>query len=192
DRQSATGTRVARPAKTRVLRPDSLPRPPVEIGAHPRSQFGHRLDRVGADRKRAKIEIAGRTRGPPARIFTLGCNQLDLDCDTAVIESRNTDIEPVADLQALDEILAKIEVDPDVVQIDQGHERHARRYIFARLDIALVDLRSDGSIDHELIDDRLNALDIGIGLFDTGLGDRPLLFRVAIDGLLIGRFGLIH
>ena len=51
--------------------------------------------------------------------------------------------------RVLDEILAQIEVDPDVVEIDQGNERHARRDIFARLDIALIDLRGDGGIDHE-------------------------------------------
>src|SRR6202035_6035953 len=102
------------------------------------------------------------------------------------IESRNKDIKSIADLQVLDEILAKVEVDPDVGQIDQGYERHTRRYIFARLHIALIDLRGDGGIDHELIDDRLNALDIGIGLFDVGPGNGPLFFGVAVDGLVVG------
>src|ERR1700722_3138816 len=166
--------------------PASFPGLPVEISAHSRSQLGYRLHRVGPDRKRPQVEIARSTRGPPARIFTLGRNKLDLDRDTALIERRNPDIESVADLQVLDEVLAKIEVDPDVGQIDQGNQRHARRYIFARLYIALIDLRGEGGIDHELIDDRLNALDIGIGLFDVGLGDSPLLFGVAIDGLLVG------
>ena len=55
------------------------------------------------------------------------------------------DIESIADLQSLDEILAKIEVDPDVGQIDQGNERYARRYVLARLDIALIDLRGYGA-----------------------------------------------
>jgi hypothetical protein len=64
-------------------------------------------------------------------------------------------------------------VGSDIGQIDPRYERHARRHIFARLDIALLDLRGDGSIDHQLIDDGLNALDIGIGLFDIGLADRP-------------------
>jgi hypothetical protein len=97
----------------------------------------------------------------------------------------------IADLQVLHEILAKIEMNPDVGQIDQGNQRYAGRYIFARLDIALIDLRGNGGIDNELIDDRLNALDIGIGLFDAGSGNGPLLFGVAIDRLLVGRFGLI-
>ena len=42
-----------------------------------------------------------------------------------------------------------------------------------------------------MIDDRLNALDIGIGLFDVGPGNGPLFLGVAIDRLFIGRFGLI-
>src|ERR1700722_19306965 len=129
--------------------PASFPGLPVEIGAHPRSQFGHRLDRIGADRKRPQVEIARSTRGPPARIFALGCNKLDLDRDTALIESRNTDIKSIADLQALDEILAKVEVDPDVGQIDQGYEWHTRRYIFARLHIALTNLEGEGGKDRK-------------------------------------------
>src|SRR5207244_9428208 len=108
-----------------------------------------------------------------------------LDRDTAVSESRNTDIKSITDLQSLDEILAKIEMNPDVGQIDQGNERNARRYILARLHIALIDLRSYGSIDLELIDDRLNALDIGICLFDAGPGNSSLFFCVAVDSLLV-------
>src|SRR6267378_2219958 len=191
DRETASRTRAARPAEIRVSMPVSLPCPPVEIGAHPRSQLGHRLDRVGADRKRPQVEIARSTRGPPARIFALGCNKLDLDRDTAVIKGRNTDIKSIADLQTLDEILAKIEMNPDVGQIDQGNERYARRYVLARLHIALIDLRGYGSIDLELVDDRLNALDIGICLFDAGPGNSSLLFCVAVDSLLVGRFSLI-
>jgi hypothetical protein len=127
---------------------------------------------AGPGRRGSKTS-AGRNRRkrawPASSHIRPWCNKLDLDRDAAVSEGRNADIESIADLQALDEILAKIEVDPDVGQIDQGNERHARRYIFARLDIALIDLRGYGSIDLELIDDRLNALDIGIGLFDVGL-----------------------
>ena len=81
----------------------------------------------------------------------------------------NPNVEPIADFQRLHQILAKIEVDPDVGQIDQGDEGYTRRHIFARLYIALVHLRSDGRIDGELIYDRLNTLDIRICLFDVGL-----------------------
>src|SRR5712672_1771440 len=186
DRETASRTRAARPAEIRVSMPVSLPCPPVEIGAPARSQLGYRLDRIGADRKRPQVEIARSARGPPARIFALGCNKFEFDRDTAVSESRNADIKSIADLQALDEILAKIEMNPDVGQIDQGNQLYARRYICARLHVALVDLRGDGGIDHELIDDRLNALDIGIGLFDAGPGNGSLLFCVAIDGLFVG------
>ncbi len=95
-------------------------------------------------------------------------------------------VKSIADFQALHQILAKIEVDPDIGQIDQGDEWHARRNIFARLHIALIDLRGNGSIDNQLIDDGLHALDIGIGLFDIGLGNRPFFPCVAIDSLIVG------
>jgi len=95
-------------------------------------------------------------------------------------------IESIPDLQALHQILAKIEVNPDIGQIDQSNERHARRYIFARLDVALVDLRSDRGIDRELIDGRLNALDIRVALFDIGPGNGPLLLCITVDSLIVG------
>src|ERR1700742_2609714 len=191
DRASASGTRVARPAGNLALLPVSLTRPPVEIGAHARAELRHRLDRIGADRKCPEIEIAGRTRGAPTRIFAFGRDQLDFHRDHPVTQRGNMDIELVAYLQTLDQILTQIEVDPDILQVDQGHERYARRYVFARLDIALVDLRGDWGIDDELIDDRLNALDVGIGFFDAGLGNRPLFLGVAVDRLLVGRGRLI-
>src|ERR1700690_268425 len=97
DRAAASGTRVARPAGNRAWMPNSLPRPPVEIGAHAWSELGHGLNRIGADRKCPEVEIAGSARGAPARIFALGRNQLDLDRDNPVTERRNMDVELVAD-----------------------------------------------------------------------------------------------
>jgi asparagine N-glycosylation enzyme membrane subunit Stt3 len=41
-------------------------------------------------------------------------------------ERRNADIEAVADLEAFDEVLAQIEVDPEIVEVDQRDQRHAR------------------------------------------------------------------
>ena len=86
-------------------------------------------------------------------------------------ERRNAHVEAVADLQRLDQILAQVEVDPEVVEIDQRHQRHAGRDVFARLDVALVDLRGHRRVDHHLIDDRLHGLDVG---------DRLLTFATAI------------
>ena len=59
----------------------------------------------------------------------------------AVGQRRNAHAEAVADLQRLDQVLAQVEVDPQVAEIDQGHQRHAGRHVFARLHVALVDLR---------------------------------------------------
>src|SRR6185436_19728993 len=102
----------------------------------------HLVDRVGADRERAQVEIAGGTGGAPACIFAFGGDQLDLDGDAPVGERRNAYVEAVADFQRLDQILAQIKVDPHVVEVDQRYQRHAGRDIFAGLDVALVDLRT--------------------------------------------------
>jgi len=55
------------------------------------------VDRIGADREGAKVEIAGGAGGAPARIFALGGDELNLDGDAAVAERRNADVEVVAD-----------------------------------------------------------------------------------------------
>src|SRR5271163_4315751 len=119
----------------------SLARPPVQISAHAGAQLRHLVDRIGANRKRAQVEIAGGAGGAPACIFALGGDELDLDGDTPVGERRDAHIEAVADFQRLDQIFAQIEMDPHVVEIDQGYQRHAGRDIFAELHVALVDLR---------------------------------------------------
>src|SRR5262249_53450315 len=113
----------------------------------------HFLDRVRANLKRAQVEIAGGAGGAPARIFAFGGDQPDLDGDAAVTQRRNSHVEAVADLQRLDQVLAQLEVDPHVVEIDQGHQRHAGRDVFAGVNVALVDLRGDRRVDDHLIDD---------------------------------------
>src|SRR3954465_5673452 len=129
DHETANGTRAARPAGIRALIQASWPGPPAEIGAHSRSKLGYRLHWIGADRKRPQVESPGGARGPPARIFALGRDELDLNRDGAVPECRNADIEAIADLEAFHEILAKIEMHPEIGQIDQGNERDARRHV---------------------------------------------------------------
>jgi hypothetical protein len=59
---------------------------------------------------------------------------------------------------------------------DGRHQRHAGRHVFARLDVALVDLRCHRGVDHHLVDDRLHGLDVGDGLADIRLGDLMLLY----------------
>src|ERR1700756_3181158 len=68
-------------------------RPPIQIGAHAGTQLRHLVDRVGADRERAQVEIAGGAGGAPACIFAFGGDQLDLDGDAAGGERRNAHIE---------------------------------------------------------------------------------------------------
>src|SRR5262249_32784891 len=102
---------------------------PIQVGAHARAQLGYLLHRVGADRERAQVEVAGGAGRAPARIFALGGDQPDLDGDAAVAERGNPHAEAVADLQRLHQVLAQIEMDPQVVEIDQRHQRHAGRDI---------------------------------------------------------------
>src|SRR5215831_7617948 len=170
----------------------SLAHPPVQVSAHAGTQLRHLVDRVGADRERAQVEIAGGAGGAPACIFAFGGDQFDLDGDATVGERRYAYVEAVADLQRFDEILAQIEVDPHVIEIDQGYQRHAGRDVFAGLHVALVHLRGYRRVDHHLLDDRLHGRDVGDRLLHGRCGDFVLLFGVAVDRLLVGRFGLIY
>src|SRR5262249_43581019 len=68
-------------------------RPPIQVGAHAGAELRHFLDRVGADRERAQVEIAGGAGGAPARIFAFGGDQFDLDGDAAVGGGRESDVE---------------------------------------------------------------------------------------------------
>src|SRR5262249_40919027 len=165
---------------------------PIQVGAHAGAQLRHLVDRVGADRERAQVEIAGGAGGAPACIFAFGGDQFDLDGDAAVGERRDAYVEAVADLQRFDEIFAQIEVDPHVIEIDQGYQRHAGRDVFAGLHVALVDLRGYRRVDHHLLDDRLHGRDVGDRLLHGRCGDFVLLFGVAVDRLLVRRFGLIY
>src|SRR5262249_12753189 len=76
----------------------SLARPPVQVSAHAGTQLRHLVDRVGADRERAQVEIAGGAGGAPARIFAFSGDEFDLDGDAAVGERRDAYVEAVAEL----------------------------------------------------------------------------------------------
>src|SRR5262249_18696735 len=116
----ASAIRAPRPTEIRIWPSASFACPPVQINAHARPQLRHLVDRIGANRESPKVEIAGRPGGTPARVFALGGNQLNLDSDTPIAKRRYTHTEAVADLQLLDEIFAKVEVDPKVAQVDQS------------------------------------------------------------------------
>src|SRR6185312_13019131 len=161
----------------------SLARPPVQIGAHAGAQLRHLIDRVGADRERAQVEIAGGAGGAPACIFAFGSDEFHLDRYTAVGARWDAYVEAIADFQRLDQVLAQIEVDPHVVEIDQRHQRHARRDVFAGLNVALVDLRGHRRVDHHLLDDRMHGRDVGRRFLDVRCGDLVLLFGIAVDRL---------
>src|SRR5258708_8528056 len=117
DRAAAIAIRVLRPA--RIPAAAALSSAPVQIGAHAGPQLRHLVDRISADREGAKVEVAGGAGGAPTRIFSLGGDQLDLDCDAAVTECRNADVEAVANLERLYQVLAQVQVDPEVAKIDQ-------------------------------------------------------------------------
>src|SRR5262245_13484228 len=70
--------------------------------------------------------------GAPARILAFGGDPPDLDGNAAVAERRNAHAETVAELERLDQVLAQMEVDPHVGEIDQGHQRHAGRDVIRR------------------------------------------------------------
>jgi multidrug efflux pump subunit AcrA (membrane-fusion protein) len=70
----------------RLMREALSARPPIQVGAHAGAELRHLVDRVGADRERAQIEVAGGAGSAPARIFAFGGDQFDLDGDAAVGE----------------------------------------------------------------------------------------------------------
>src|SRR5437016_14527590 len=102
---AAIAIRAGRRARTPASAPASSARPPVRIGAHAGTQLWHLVDRIGADRERPQVEVAGGAGGAPARILALGGDELDLDGDTAIVERRNVHAEAIADLQRLHQIL---------------------------------------------------------------------------------------
>src|SRR5215831_8975280 len=169
----------------------SLSRPPTQIGAHARSQLRHLFDRVRPDREGAQIEIASGPGCTPARILALGGDERDLGGNATIAERGNAHPDAITDLQRLHQVLAQVEVDPQVVEINQSHQRYARRHVFSGFHVALVDLRGDRRVDHHLVDNGLHGFDVGDCFPDIGLSDLPLLFRITIDRLLIGRSCLI-
>ena len=158
----------------------------------PGRSAGNGRDRIGAHLEGPKVEIAGGPRRAPARIFAARRDDADLGLDLPVAKRRHAHRKPVADLEALDEILAQVEAQPDVVKIDEREQRHAGRDIFAELRADLVDLRRDRRLDRQFVDSRLDRVDRGLRLDHIGAGDGALLFRVAGDGLLIGELRLIR
>src|SRR5258708_39883400 len=113
DRAAAIAIRVLRPA--RIPAAAALSSTPVQIGAHAGPQLRHLVDRIGADREGAKVKIAGGAGSAPARIFTLGGDQLDLDSDAAVGERRDAGVAAGANLERLGPGLAPSQVDPPFV-----------------------------------------------------------------------------
>ena len=91
----------------------------------PGRSSGTACHRIGSNLEGAQVEIAGRARGAPSRIFALGGDHLDLRRDHPVAERGHPHLEAVSELQALGEILAQIEAQPHIVQIDERQQRHA-------------------------------------------------------------------
>src|ERR1700722_16184386 len=72
---------------------------------------------IGAHLEGPEVEVAGRPRRAPSRIFAARLDKLDLGLDFLVPERWRTHFEPVADLEPLDQIFAQIEPQPDVIEV---------------------------------------------------------------------------
>src|SRR5262252_7166164 len=125
DRAAAIAARAERPEEIPAWPCASFSRPPIQIGAHARPQLRYLFDRVRADRERAQVEIASGAGGAPARILALGSDELDLGGNVTIAERRNAHADAITDLQRLYQVLAHVEVDPQVVEINQGYQRYA-------------------------------------------------------------------
>src|SRR3984957_9402098 len=132
--------RHAASSATRVLRPEAVPalqalslvlsRWPLGINAHARPKRGEGRNGIGAHLEGPEVEVAGRPRRAPTRIFATRLDKLDLRLDFLVPECGRAHLESVADLEPLDQILAEIEPQPDVVEVVQREKRHAGRDVF--------------------------------------------------------------
>src|SRR6202042_2463841 len=115
--------RRAASSAARVLRPEAVPalealslmvsRWPLGVNAHARPKGGEGRNGIGAYLESPEVEVAGRARRAPTRIFATRLDKLDLRLDFLVAERRRAHFEPVPDLQPLDQILAEIEPKPD-------------------------------------------------------------------------------
>src|SRR5258708_35404206 len=105
---------ISRPARVprRTERPGAEAAPstltvPVHVGAHAGPQLGNPIDGVGSDLEGPEIEVSGRTGRAPSGIFAACGDGSDFDADQAPAERGHAGLEPVADLESLDEILAQ-------------------------------------------------------------------------------------
>src|SRR5262249_30803717 len=125
---------------------------PVGVRAHARPQARNLLDGISADGEGSEVKVAGGPGRAPTRILTLRRDELDLGHDLPVAKSGKSNLDAIAELQGLDEVLAQIEPQPNVVHIDQGDERDARPDTLALFDIDLIDLSFAWCEHHHLID----------------------------------------
>src|ERR1700722_5675006 len=193
--------RRAASTATRVLRPEALPalealslvlsRWPLGVNAHARPKRGKRRNGIGAHLEGPEVEVAGRARRAPTRIFATRLDKLDLRLDFLVAERGRSHFEPVADLQPLDQILAQIEPKPDVVEVVEREKRHAGRDIFPELRSDLIDLRGDRRLDRELVDVGLDRVDARLRLEHIGPSNLTLFLGRAIHRLVIGQLGAV-
>src|SRR5262249_56251499 len=80
--------------------------PPVQIGAHSGPQLRDLVDRVGAYRERAQVNISGVTGALPACIFALCGDLFDLYEDAPIAERRNPTATPSANPKRLHHTLS--------------------------------------------------------------------------------------
>src|SRR5271165_4396002 len=97
--------------------------PPFQIDAHSWAKLRDRLRWVSAHRKSTQIKIASRTCCAPACVFPVRGNEFDGGSDEPVSKRRNMHLKLIAYLESLYEVLAEIESQEHIVQIDQGEKR---------------------------------------------------------------------
>src|SRR6202020_3039820 len=124
-RAASSAARVLRPKAVRASAALSLvlSRWPLGVNAHARPKRGEGRNGISAHQEGPEVEVAGRARRAPTRIFATRLDKLDLRLDFLVAERGRSHFEPVADLQPLDPILAPIVPKPDVLEVVEREKR---------------------------------------------------------------------
>src|SRR5258708_7298257 len=122
---------------------------PCNDGTHAGTQAIDRLYRPRPYFEGAEIEIAGSARGPPCGVLPLHIDHGDPDRNNLRLQSRHGQVEFVADLQPAEQILAQVECEPQVLQVDHREQRRPRAEILAERSDTCGHLAGDRGTDGE-------------------------------------------
>src|SRR5260221_1546020 len=113
---------------------------PVDQNRHSRSQPGYLVGRTRTYLESLDVIAARLPCGSPSGVLAPGADVVHRESDRPPAERRHAarDLRPDLDLRQL--VLAKVEDDPYVVQVDEGHDREARRRELPLMQNHLVDL----------------------------------------------------